>query len=533
MHQFAYLETSLQLMPSRSNCPKCGKLMVLRPVVSTAEEGWQCERCDNSQRVRPDLKNRPKSSGTLLIVLFLTASMLIIAAAIWIVLTWSFPIFLTLLIAVSAIGLLLLCISLFRYRKIDLELNDPVQGLPKELEEQWSNSPFNRHVSPDFVVGGTVALNTAEFLMHLSRIDRGVLDAIEEFPSLNNYRDVMEHLHSHEGNSQAWQGVLSNLKGRYGEEAIAENLRASGHHVEMASTTNQEGWDAIVDGEKVQFKSGLEPGGITEALNKNPDIPVITVAEHAEAFSDDKNVTCLEDISGAKIEEITYSTMQSTADLTDFGLELPILTFILSTGRNFNPVMQGKSDDVETALNYTITDTVGVGIGAAAGAKAGAFAGAFAGPVFAVTGGILGGIGGVILGKLIATGIKQKKLREAKAELDKLISDFGKLYITHLQWHKARHLEKTASEISPRFSLLRLFLPTVSSRIRKRMAKGYKSWARQCYRMATVSDYKSFGLRILQKTLTIEEVYIPSVKDILKSIREAYEKVKLEQTKLG
>ncbi len=135
------------------------------------------------------------------------------------------------------------------------------------------------------MASASVTLADAVFQLH--RIDPGVLKAIDAAKggqAFDNYNQLVKQVESvtSRGESAA-QGLVSNYKGYYGEQILADTLRANGHHVEMADSPNQEGWDALVDGQPVQFKVGLGTSGIEEHLAKNPDIPVFTVGEHASS----------------------------------------------------------------------------------------------------------------------------------------------------------------------------------------------------------------------------------------------------------
>lgn len=309
----------------------------------------------------------------------------------------------------------------------------------------------------------------------------------------------------------------------------------------MAESNSQEGWDANVDGEYVNFKSGLGAGHIKEHIERFPDISVITIAEQADVFGDDPNVTCLHDLSGEQIREATESTMNHAIESSDLHFDLPLITLILSSVRNIKPVLRGKSN-IETAVKYTSADTVGVGFGGAAGAKLGGAIGIIGGPPGVAIGAILGGVIGVMGGKHLATTFKESDLRKAKALMDKNIAEYSKAYIKGL-YQKANALDKTANDLRKKLSIMRYFTPTLGDVIRSDMRHAYRKWAKSC-RVLAVSlqnsakiidepdDFVSVGRGLLVNPPD-ESVYSKTIKSSLSAIRNANDEVKGEMERLG
>ena len=104
-------------------------------------------------------------------------------------------------------------------------------------------------------------------------------------------------------------------------------------------------------------------------------------------------------------------------DLTDldFSGHIPVMTIAISSYREFNLLMDNKTDTMTSLKNIGL-DAVGAGGGGLVGAKAGALAGSIFGPVGSLIGGIVGGIGGAIGGRAITNEIKQKPLKNAIEE---------------------------------------------------------------------------------------------------------------------
>jgi hypothetical protein len=459
---------------------------------------------------------------------------------------------LNLLVITTLSAILATVVRARRLRKIREQLDRPFEGLPSELVECWGkNRLWNKDrlckYAPDkSVVAGTVAFTTGKALFHLNRLDGSVLDAVDKIyqPSVeNSFAEILDHLREIAGRSDvAWDGVVSLYKGRLGEDYLAEYLDGLGHHVEMASATNQEGWDAVVDGQLVNFKSGTGADHIVEHLERFREIPVITVAEHSTTFADNDMVTCLDNVSGEEIEDSTRNALSSMVEATDFGLDIPFITLALSTARNYGPLLSGYSD-FNTATVNTLADTAGIGIGGAAGAKAGAIVGAFGGPLGMFAGTIAGGLIGAIIGGATAQGFKEKALNKAKLEYEEHVRDYEREYTAALK-DKALSLEKTAQRYERGFSLRRFFWPMPSDVLCGELKEAYFKWASDCRSYAEelntqiTSDkwekrpFKDLGMDPNQKGPK-EPVYHRKVQHSLALINKGLEKIRSEKRKLG
>ena len=452
-------------------------------------------------------------------------------------------------LTVASIGSITALACLLRARRLRLlreKLQKPLADLPPELEASWKQHRIWKFASKHSVILGTGAFTTAQALFHLNRMDGQVFDAIDTIykPGIeNSFSDIVSHLRDLDGASTgAWDGAVAAYKGRLGEEYMAEYLSAAGHHVEFAASTNQAGWDALVDGQAVNFKAGTEVGHIQEHLDKYPEIPVITVAEQGESFADNAMVTCLTGVSGQEIEQTTEAAMESVVDLTDFAMDIPLVTLAFATAKNFKPAFSGHSDLTTAAVN-TATDTAGVGIGAAAGAKAGALAGALAGPIGAVAGSIIGGLAGAMTGRSIARGFKEKDLRAAQADYDSAVTDYGHAYANALR-AKANQLEATAQSMERSHTLWRFWRPRPSDLIREDMQAAYLNWAQHCRKLATQHTegaaqetqaddvYKAVGDQLLRDG-PLEPVYHKRIERAIARIRETIQHVTDEQRRLG
>ena len=364
-------------------------------------------------------------------------------------------------------------IRALRIISVSGNMDKPLEGLPDELQERWSHDP---------VVLGSVGVTAIDAIYHLSQIDSRVLDAIDYSKgslSFDSYNDLVNQVQDVFGRGpDAVAGLVNLNKGFLGELTITDHLRTQGHFVTMPNIPNEPGVDAWVDGNPVQIKSGLNPAGISTHLEKYPDIPVITVGEHAEVFANEEMVTALPEISGTALESLTENTLEGIDELADVGGDIPIVTAVISGTRNFHRVYKGDSD-VLTALEFTASDTIGIGGGIFAGAKAGLIVGgAVGGPWGAAIGSIAGSIGGSIFGRGLSKYWKERGLRDARRRLQTSLAKLPEEYIAGLRT-KIGALQIQEQRVKP--SGFRSWLwPDQDWVVRSRIANQYKLWAERC-----------------------------------------------------
>ncbi|MBT6540916.1 MAG: hypothetical protein HN891_06820 [Planctomycetes bacterium] len=422
-----------------------------------------------------------------------------------------------------------------RTQKIREQLQKPLMGLPVELESLWKENRLWDFANKNSVVIGTGALTTAQALFHLAKIDDGAMEAIDKIyaPGVeNSFEEIAGHIGGLSGRSAAaWEGGLAKYKGEVGETQIAEHLAAKGHHVELAEP-NQHGWDAIVDGQNVNFKAGTDPSHIQQHLNEYPDIPVITVSEQLGNFDDNEMVHCLPHISGEEIERLTAATMEGLVDTTSLYEEIPLAAGLIAAVKNFKPVIQGKSD-IKFAAKNTLVDGVSVGTGATVGAFFGSFI-----PV-PVLGTIGGSIVGGWLGRSFSKSHKEVELNKAKAKFDESLRLFCEVYVQGLKM-KADSLRNSAENQHTASFFKRYFLPAPSDLILKEISDAYRKWADTCVSLlqkwnnATKEGENGTKARVeLLKEGTNESVYEPRLNLAKINVEAAMKQVEGELRRLG
>lgn len=104
----------------------------------------------------------------------------------------------------------------------------------------------------------------------------------------------------------------------------------------------------------------------------------------------------------------------NAADFTDLDVSghIPVITIAISSYREFNLLIDDKTDTLTSLKNIGL-DAAGAGGGGLVGAKAGAMIGSIFGPVGTVVGGIGGSIFGAMGGRAITNNIKQRPLKKA------------------------------------------------------------------------------------------------------------------------
>jgi hypothetical protein len=274
--------------------------------------------------------------------------------------------------------------------------------------------------SADALLAGTPLVEAA---LHMNghvfeALDRWVVGTSNPF-SLVDY--VKEH---HAAIFAPDNGFLDGLKGYVAESIVAEHFAALGHNVVLATTTNQPGWDLLIDGHPFQVKAGETAAQAAHhALALHPDIPIITdpsAAEHLFAIDPHAAVVAVHEIGATHLEVTTFQTLDGLEAIGHAGsFHLPFITVAMSSWRELKLLEEGHAS-FESACAHVITDGIGVGAGMAAGAHTGVMVGGLAGPHGMALGGLLGGFVGAIAGKLGATFMKEAKfkrlLEQYKAE---------------------------------------------------------------------------------------------------------------------
>lgn len=158
----------------------------------------------------------------------------------------------------------------------------------------------------------------------LEAIKRSTID-LDEDASVN---EISNYIRQYD--DQSITGVISNVKGIYHElwYAELENQDEDDIRAELFEATNHPGSDIILINEKtgereyVQLKATDDAEYVRQALEKNPDIRVISTSELAEKLGIDSTGLSNEEL--IRQVEVTIEELRSTGNLMDY---LPEGTF--------------------------------------------------------------------------------------------------------------------------------------------------------------------------------------------------------------
>ncbi|MCM3721196.1 hypothetical protein [Solibacillus isronensis] len=149
-------------------------------------------------------------------------------------------------------------------------------------------------------------------------------------------------------------GDMAQLQGYVAEQMIAQQLIAVGHDVSFPETSNQPGWDLLVDGQPFQVKCGQDKQIVETHLEKYPDTPVI-VNEELGAYYTDNPLVMTSSVSREQVLVDTQKTLQHAEELLDF--QIPWIAAGVSTYTNAKR-MRKDGITLKTVTRNVVTDTV-------------------------------------------------------------------------------------------------------------------------------------------------------------------------------
>lgn len=242
-------------------------------------------------------------------------------------------------------------------------------------------------------------------------------------------------------------GELIRLKGYAAERLIALELQGKGHEVSFPESSNQKGFDLLVDGQQFQVKCLSSVGGVHEHFRKYPDIPVLVNSELTEKLEANPLVFGT-GVSNEVVDKATYSSLKHAAEFGDLNIPL-IATGIVTLKNGHNVLVNGL--DLKTA-GLNVANEVGArGVGGIAGKGVGLMIGPLLGPAGVVVLPIILGIGGSYGGKKLTNSIKkiytQKERQMALTALKVLIETILKIIPKKIELHE-ENFKKLNYEVS-------------------------------------------------------------------------------------
>lgn len=324
-----------------------------------------------------------------------------------------------------------------------------------ETTEEPRKSSFRDYSA---VAGEAAALYGVGAYEKLQQVDSHVYQAMSKLAGRNI--DSLTDLHSslgtysHDFLGELTDGALNKWKGHLAESIAADHFQAAGHTIEWPETSNQEGWDFMLDGHEANVKLVADASNLHEHFAKFNDIAAVVpddttlggLAEHAYHIDPtqglDANLGVFLDASDGHAAIVDHALSAAAvkdqamgaADLAVGGpsaadAHFPWITLATSGWREAKLLNDGKTDLKSATVNLT-TDVVGRGGGAALGAKAGAAVGTMIYPGLGTAiGAVAGGIFGALAGGSAGNKVKRRDLDSSLRALESGKQDLRMLQV--------------------------------------------------------------------------------------------------------
>ena len=244
--------------------------------------------------------------------------------------------------------------SQFNNFKVKFEI---VKGIPLEEALKKPLHDISRlEKTSSFLSGETktaTAITFGDLIYDIVRIDPTVVEAadfaraadLSDIPAFVSFADSLSDLPS-----SSFDGNVSQVQGYVAEQLIAQGLRSQGAEVEFPATSNQAGYDLIVNGTEFQVKCLASPSGVSEHLEKYPEIPVFVNEELASAFEGDSRVIPVEGIRHDEIRQMTEDSITAGSNVLDFSI--PLITAAIMAGKNGYALLKKTTDPRSAIENF-------------------------------------------------------------------------------------------------------------------------------------------------------------------------------------
>ena len=321
--------------------------------------------------------------------------------------------------------------------------------------EQQSKDRFKNMLFGDKVerrqTGAIATISTGDFLYDYIRIDPDVVRGIDfaradDLSSITSFSVFARNI-----DTSVNTGDVAQLQGYVAEKMVALELQGRGHDVQFPETSNQAGWDVLVDGMPFQIKNWASPQGVYGHFGKYPDIPVLVNEELASNFDGNPMVYPVEGISHAEMVDLTKTNIDLGADLHDF--QIPMISLLVSSYFNGKLLIKKDINSLNAGINI-LSDTSSRVAGGAAGQFSGAaLGGALFGPAGILVGGAVGALFGIGQGGRISSIIKSSIYKDEKRNVRISLADL---------------LYKTADVIDKKVSIRDNGFKTIESHLNQR-----------------------------------------------------------------
>jgi hypothetical protein len=192
------------------------------------------------------------------------------------------------------------------------------------------------------------ALTIGDIVYHAAAIDPTVLKAadfsrVEDLSNVFNFGAFADRATAM--STASHMGVENNLRGYVAEQIVAARLVEQGCQVSLPLTSNNPGFDLLVDGHEFQVKCLGSLSGLRKHFETYPDMPVLANADLASAVSasgenwTDK-VFYVEGYDFETTNFIMETALESGAAIDD--LDIPIFAVAVSAAKNIHGWWKGS-----------------------------------------------------------------------------------------------------------------------------------------------------------------------------------------------
>ena len=318
-------------------------------------------------------------------------------------------------------------------RNSNTQLQSP-KTPPQAPKGKSKRSQHKLPLSP--VISDSVLVGASVFHQYM-QVDDYMYEGVSRISGeqIDNFSDLSSKIKGYAHNSGGLtEGVLNKLKGHIAEEHVAEHLKSAGATVDWPETSNQEGWDLLLNGSKIQVKLVEDVGSsLTEHFKEHSDIAVVipsdakNIPNTAFYFDPSEGIKSLTDFlkespENAVIvdhsllhENLTESVEQGT-DFLGGNMDLahfPFITALFSSFREIRLLRKNHTKILSSIKNVAL-DVTGTGIGLKAGATTGIIVGTAIAPGIGTTiGAGVGALAGACFGRSVTNKIKKQPFKEA------------------------------------------------------------------------------------------------------------------------
>lgn len=277
--------------------------------------------------------------------------------------------------------------------QVNEAMQSPIKQSPRNTRDKLRQRfrPDSSSVEDNLISG----LILGDFIYDFLRINPTVIKGVdfsrsEDLDSVFSFSAFARNIESLPKSN--YLGNISQMQGYVAEQVAAWQLQSQGYEVSFPKTSNQAGYDLLVDGKQFQVKCVADPQHIVEHFEKYPDIPVVANIELADQLHNMDNVYYMPELVHADIVNQTTDTLHHAAELQDF--EVPWITAMVSSGMNLRLLYRQETDWIHALTNVggdVASRTIGGWVGQHGISVIG---GVFFGPA----GTVVGGLGGAVLG---------------------------------------------------------------------------------------------------------------------------------------